>query len=150
LVWLISNIVEMFGHSDLGHWDTLKRMKICKPSFTSPNVCMWKWWIWHGITYIMNYSRIKQSKNEKLVQSSISMNLRWIVDGVPSYPPISFYKNKKWFKVFWNFNAKCGLLLNTNFVKPIKMNSWWLWFVYNWSITTPIPTSMQKMWQKWQ
>jgi hypothetical protein len=29
-------------------------------------------------------------------------------------------------------------------VKPIKMSSRRLWFVCNWNITTPIPTSMQK------
>jgi hypothetical protein len=58
---------------------------------------------------IGNESAKIKNNNKKLTLSLISMDLKWFMDDMPSYPPIlfSFFG----LKFFWNVHGNCGVLL---------------------------------------
>jgi hypothetical protein len=58
---------------------------------------------------IGNENATKKFRNKNSALSSISMDLKWFMDDMPSYPPIlfSFFV----LRFFWSVCGNCGVLL---------------------------------------
>lgn len=87
-------------------------------------------WKMQCLLWLHLCSATKQPRYKKSTWSLISMNPKWFMDGMPSYPPFFpfFFVCFRFFKVPMLLVGCCS---NVDFVKWTRTSLCWIWFVFN-------------------